>query len=411
MKILKSLLGKFIFLLVKLFILWIFLSNLWILSNYQQEIIEMLQNKEYMLIFWILLLEAFIVLLVVIVLYESPIIRLEKNIKNFLLSRLKEEDLQWQSAINPHLNYILNFFSNIIKMLRNIKDEFVSGKVIKWEVELAKEIQWKLLNKNLEKIPSLEVIAKSKPAAEIGWDSYDIIKQWDNYYIYVWDATGHWVAAGFVMMMVNALISAISKVYISGAQILSFTNEILKPRIKSNILMTLLLVRWDESKKRLFMSGAGHEYLIVYKYKQNKCFKVKSGGIALGMVKNASKVLKEQEIQFEENDIIVLYTDGITEAKVDTWSGDPIMFWEDRLVKSVENASTIKYKGEDIKTARTVFNSITLELSKFMWYKNTQLDDITLVVANYRWGKIIENDAPHPDELWEEFITEWEWNN
>jgi serine phosphatase RsbU (regulator of sigma subunit) len=67
------------------------------------------------------------------------------------------------------------------------------------------------------------------------------------------------------MMIVNALISAFSKVLVSGASILADTNEILKPRVVSNMLMTLLLVRWNEKERKMFMTGAGHEYLVVYK--------------------------------------------------------------------------------------------------------------------------------------------------
>jgi hypothetical protein len=62
------------------------------------------------------------------------------------------------------------------------------------------------------------------------------------------------VASGFVMMMVNALISAFSKLMINSALILAGANEILKPRIKSNMLMTLLMIRWDESTKKMYMS-------------------------------------------------------------------------------------------------------------------------------------------------------------
>ncbi len=49
-----------------------------------------------------------------------------------------------------------------------------------------------------------------------------------------------------------------------------------------------------------------------------------------------------------------------------------------------------------------------MELSKFMWYKHRQYDDITLVVAHYTGWEIIENDFSEiiPDE----FITEWNWN-
>jgi hypothetical protein len=55
-------------------------------------------------------------------------------------------------------------------------------------------------------------------------------------------------------MIVNALVSAFSKIIINSAEILSNTNIILKPRVKSNMLMTLLMVRWDEKEKKMFMT-------------------------------------------------------------------------------------------------------------------------------------------------------------
>lgn len=78
------------------------------------------------------------------------------------------------------------------------------------------------------------------------------------------------------MMMVNALISGFSKMIENSADILVRTNEILKPRVKSNMLMTLLMVRWNERDKKLYMTGSGHEYLLIYKKAQNRVFTVKS---------------------------------------------------------------------------------------------------------------------------------------
>lgn len=372
-------------------------------------IIDINSDLMYFIIWIFMIIQAIIIMLIIKINYENPIAQLEYNIKSFISWSLKWKDLVFEKNINPHLSYILRFFTTTLNMLKNIRDEFLSGKAIKSEVDLAREIQEKLLYKKLETIPSLEVIAKSKPAWEIWWDSYDIIKQQDNYYIYVWDATGHWVAAWFVMMMVNSLISAYSKVVKSGASILSMTNEILKPRVKSNILMSLLLVRWNEEEKRLFMTGAWHEYLMIYKADVKKCFRIKSGWIALGMTKDISKILKEQEVKFEKNDIIVLYSDGITEAinqnKKD-WNES--MFLENRLQMSIEKSPEIVINWEKIKTARWVFNNITIELSKFMWYKYRQYDDITLVVVAYTWGEKLEWDFS--ENIPEEFITEWNWN-
>ena len=117
------------------------------------------------------------------------------------------------------------------------------------------------------------------------------------------------------MMMVNALISAFVSGEESSARVLSETNRILKPRIKQNMMMTCVMLRWNDITKTLYYTGGGHEYLLVYKAKENKVYKIKSGGVALGMVRDASKALIEQQILFEKNDIIILYTDGITEAR------------------------------------------------------------------------------------------------
>ncbi len=352
-------------------------------------------------------IEIIIILYSIKTFYEKPILELELAIKKFLTGKYKNETIKLEKTQNKDLDYIITFFNSALKTLKNIKEEFLHWKEIKWEVALAKEIQWKTFTKKLKEIPSLNVIAKSKPAWEIGWDSYDIIQSGDNYYIYVWDATGHWVWAWFIMMMVNALISWFSKVYEKWSDILIKTNEILKPRVKANLLMTVLLLRWNEKTKKMYFTWAGHEYLMIYKHKLWKCFKIKSWWLALWMTKDASKIIKEKRINFEPNDIIVLYSDWITEAinkpKKD-WTES--MFWEDRLIKAIETAPNIKWTNH--KSAISVFNNITIQLSKFMWYKYIQLDDITLVTVEYKekWDWI-SND--YPIEIPKHFITEWYW--
>lgn len=368
-----------------------------------------IENTQYhIFLFWgVIIIEIILLNIIISLSYKQPIKELKNQVIAFLSGQKSWEKIAVKTNFpNPNIKIVLVFFDNVLNSLKNIKQEFISGKAIKWEVQLATELQEKLLYKKFEQVPSLEIIAKSKPAWEIGWDSYDVIHQWDNYYIYVWDATGHGVGAGFVMVMVNALVSGFSKIFKKWNEILAHTNEILKPRIKSNILMTLLLIRWDEAQKRLFMTWAGHEYLIIYKQSLGKCFKVKSWGLALGMTKNIHSVLKEQEVKFEKNDIVVLYTDGITESiNKSKKDGQESMFWEQRLMEAIEKSPNIA--GKWIKTAQWVFNNITIELSKFMGYKHIQLDDITLVVVHYNGSEKLENDFP--SEIGRDYITEWNW--
>ncbi len=395
---------KLYYTLFQIFILIILVSNGIIFILFWDDIANFSSIAKYSTFTFIFVTEFILIMYYIQKIFYEPILNLEVTIKKFYTWSYKNKDIKLRKTPNSNINFILSFFSKTLNTLKNIKDEFIHGKVIKSEVELWKEIQWKMLEKKLLKVPSLDIIMKSKPAWEIWWDSYDIIAQDNMYYIYVWDATGHWVWAWFIMIMVNALISGFAKLFKSWATILAKTNEELKPRVKANLLMSLLLVRWDEENKRIFMTWAWHEYLMIYKAKEKKTYKIKSGWIALWMIKDITKLIKEKEIKIEKNDIIVLYSDWITEA-INRPSKDwkESMFWEERLIESINSAPEWTDK---IKTASSVFNNITIELSKFMWYKHAQLDDITLATIHYKWEE--KQEFEHK-EIPKEFITEWHW--
>ena len=125
------------------------------------------------------------------------------------------------------------------------------------------------------------------------------------------------------------------------------------------------------------------------------------------MVKDISKILKEKEIRFEANDVIIMYSDGITEAiNRPSKDGKESMFLEERLEESINNSPNLQ--GGNYKSARSIFNNITIDLSKFMGYKHVQLDDVTLAVIHYKsYDYAPEKDTPAliPDD----FITEWNW--
>lgn len=329
--------------------------------------------------------------------YIEPIRTLRTEIAHFLAGVQSPKKLDTNSQ-NQDISYVGNFFHRSLEILKNFKEEFQSGRVLRSEVELASDIQKHVLKKTHPEISSLEIISDTKSATEVGGDSYDIINQGDNSYIYIGDVTGHGVASGFVMMMVNALISGFSKMVENSAEILARTNEILKPRVKSNMLMTLLMIRWNEKEKKLYMTGSGHEYLLIYKQQQNKVYAVKSGGIALGMTRDISKILKEIHIAFEPGDCLVMYTDGITESRNGNKESD-LMFGIERLVKLIADAP--------VKTATGIFKHITIELSRFMGYNHRQFDDITLIVIRY---KDHHKSPPETRHIAKENITEWNWN-
>lgn len=302
------------------------------------------------------------------------------------------------------MNDIITFFQKSLKILSVFRDEIRSGRQLKSEVEIASEIQKQALDKTEDIMPGLTLATGICSASEVGWDSMDVVK-WQNwnYYFYIGDVTGHGVASGFVMMMVNALISAFSQNLLSGAEILAETNKILKPRIKQNMMMTAVMLRWDSENKKIFYTGAGHEFILIYKAKEQQIYKIKTGWVALGMMKNISKALKEQQIPFENWDLIILYTDWVTEARYrseQNW----MLFGVDRITASIMSLAPATRNPEN------VFRKLTLDLSAFMWYKYIQYDDITFAVIGFtpQWEEsvIMTDIASRIDQT---SITEWNW--
>lgn len=92
------------------------------------------------------------------------------------------------------------------------------------------------------------------------------------------------------------------------------------------------------------------------------------------MTRDSSKILKEQQIAFAPNDVIILYTDGISEARYRSEQSG-ILFGVDHIIEAIIKSET--------KTAESIFKAITIDLSAFMGYKHKQYDDITLIVTRF----------------------------
>ncbi|MBA4336781.1 hypothetical protein C0416_03340 [bacterium] len=266
---------------------------------------------------------------------------------------------------------IAQFFNEITENLENISRKLKEGQRMSSELEVASSIQKKILPSQSPSVPNLEIVAKSRPAVEVGGDSFDFIQGKDATYFYIGDVTGHGVPAALIMMMVNTLLHTYSEMYSSAYDIVVNTNRVLKPRIKSAMFMTMLMLKWDHIQKKMTYVGAGHEHILIYRNGTGELEARPTGGIALGMVPDNSKIAKEQEIPLADGDMIVVYTDGITEAKND--AGE--MFGLERLKETVKKYAT-QYGPEGVS------NHTSLDFSQYVG-DTEQADDITLMVLRY----------------------------
>ena len=264
---------------------------------------------------------------------------------------------------------LAHFFNVVTKNIERISTNVEEGKRMSKELSVGSDIQRKILPTIMPKISGLAVFGNTRPASEVGGDSFDIITAGDNNFIYVGDVTGHGLPAGLIMVMVNTLIRTFSETHPSGYDVIVNTNRILKQRIEPRRFMTCVLLRWNSKEKRMYYTGAGHEHIMIFHKKDGQCEIKQTGGIALGMMPDVSRIVREEEISLEVGDCVVLYSDGIVEAK--NLAGE--MFGMQRLKRSLEQYAS-EYQPDEI------FSRISKDFGDFVG-ESIQQDDITLIAV------------------------------
>ncbi len=262
-----------------------------------------------------------------------------------------------------------HFFNEVTSSLERVTDQLEQSKKLTGELVVAGQLQKELIPIKAPTIEDFDIAVKNRSAEELGGDNLDFIKVRNSTYFYIGDVTGHGIPAAIVMTMVNTLINAYAEIYETSYDIVVQTNRRLKTRIRSNMFMSMLMLKWDGMSKKMTYVGCGHEHVLVFRAKTNTIDVFPSGGIALGMVADNSKIIKEKELPMETDDVIVLYTDGITEAR--NMKGE--MFGLNRLKELVA-----LYAGNN--DAFTIIQNIAKDFSTFV-EEHVQDDDVTLVVV------------------------------
>lgn len=262
---------------------------------------------------------------------------------------------------------LAHFFNEVTRNIEKISVDLAEGKRLSQEVSVAADIQARILPKELPIVSGMTFYGKTRPASEVGGDSFDVINVGNNMFAYVGDVTGHGLPAALIMVMVNTILRTYSETFTSGYDIIVNTNRILKQRIEPRRFMTCVLLRWNIQEQKLYFTGAGHEHILIFHKKEGVCEVRKTGGIALGMVADISKIVKEEQISLEPEDYVVLYSDGIIEAK--NMRGE--MFGIDRLKTEVEQYARIS-------TPEELFTHIFTDFGAFVG-QQIQEDDMTLM--------------------------------
>ncbi len=235
------------------------------------------------------------------------------------------------------------------------------------EIELAKRIQTALLPEK-EKIEGYEIASAMTPAKEVGGDYYDVIETSNGEkWVTIGDVSGHGVDSGLIMMMAQTSIQATvnNGSGASPSEVLKKVNKVIREnlaRLGSDHYMTIMAIRFDN--KAMTVAGK-HQDIILYRSLSNKTEHIETGGTWLGITDDIEKYIEDTSVPLEKGDLILLFTDGITDAANE--QGE--MFGQERL----EN---VLHQFADLPVNK-ILEKILREVNAF---QKEQLDDMTLMV-------------------------------
>jgi sigma-B regulation protein RsbU (phosphoserine phosphatase) len=242
------------------------------------------------------------------------------------------------------------------------------------EVELARRIQDAILPRRFQ-VTGMELAALMRPATEVGGDYYDVFPTRDGCWIGIGDVVGHGLDAGLTMLMVQSMIAALvmRDESASPSQILAVVNDALHDNIRGRLgredHVTLTLLRYRDTGSVVF-AGA-HEDILVVRAASGEVTSIATSGPWIGVQQGMGSYIEDRTIQLDPGDLVVLYTDGITEAR------DPAgnMFGVDRL--RAELAGVCDRPVTDIRDRL---------MSAARGASTEQADDMTVLVARHLPG-------------------------
>ena len=238
------------------------------------------------------------------------------------------------------------------------------------ELVIARQIQTSILPRRTH-VDGLEIAAQMVPADEVGGDYYDVLPNRNGCWIGIGDVTGHGLNAGLVMLMTQSIMAALANndAAASPTQVLRAVNAVLFENIRKRLLqddhVTLTLLRYNRDGEVVF-AGA-HEDILVCRA-DGTCDVVATPGPWVGAMQDISKVTRDSTLRLRDGDVIVLHTDGVTEAM----NAQREEFGITRLADALRAV-----RGE---SPADINNHVLCAVRD---WSHRQKDDITLVVGRY----------------------------
>lgn len=252
-------------------------------------------------------------------------------------------------------------------------DELREQERLKRELEIARDVQRKLLPREMPQIPGFQFEAVCRPAQEVGGDYYDFFHlDEERVGIVIADVSGKGTSASFYMAEIKGMMLTLTTRYLSPRELLIEVNRRLYASLDRRVFATMIYGVVDVRSKKFTFGRAGHTPL-VYITADGRGEITTPSGIGLGLDSGGlfDQTLTEQVLSLDAGTSLILLTDGITEAMNE--SGET--FGVERLLEAAGSNAT----DDPVRLRECIFESVESFVKGAR-----QHDDLALVIVQCR---------------------------
>jgi len=267
-----------------------------------------------------------------------------------------------------HLEFLKTFASQAAAAIERARllDQAMEARNLERELEIARGIQASFLPTAPPSIAGLDLAGLNIPYREVGGDYFDYIKIVDNQLgLAIGDVSGKGVAAALLMAAFRASLLAEIRNHFAIRRILQKVNRLLYESTDDGKFVTAFYGVLDAKNRVFTFANAGHNPPLLLRA-DGRAEWLSEGGLPLGVLEEAT--YEERPVPLGSGDVLVLYTDGVTEASNDV---------EDQYGVERLEALVRSHAG---RPAADLVEAIRVEVEAFTGDRHLN-DDLTVVVA------------------------------
>lgn len=203
-------------------------------------------------------------------------------------------------------------FNEMTAAIRIAQEQIIQKQLLEAQLDTARGIQERLLPASMPRIAGYQISGSSDPSSQVGGDYFDFVEMPDGRLgIAVADVTGKGVPAALLMANVQAGLHGQALHPGTAAEIIARMNNLLYASTDAHMFVTFALIMLDPASGEIESVSAGHEPTLLIR-PDGSYEKLEAGGLMLGMMPGFE--YSEVQARMDPGDVLVLYTDGVTEA-------------------------------------------------------------------------------------------------